>query len=124
MFSLLLGAVMSFIVMWIRGIFAAESLIAVIGCLGDGFFVTAILLGGLGLLAFCSNEGAFDGVVYSVKSFWHFATTGKHYKKMETYAEYKARKHTSSRPLSSFFWVSLGYLALAIAFTAIYYSLR
>ena len=62
--------------------------------LSDAFCVPGILITGFGLLIFCSNEGAFDGVTYAVKSFFNMfrRNRGKTYASLYDYREAKGDK--------------------------------
>ncbi|MBO4988713.1 MAG: DUF3899 domain-containing protein [Clostridia bacterium] len=123
LFAVAFGLVVSFLVMWLRGIFTAEDALSVIKYLCDGFFVAAVLLGGVGLLSWCSNEGAFDMLSYSMSTLWRVTFARKDGWKKESYGDYKERKHEKSREFSYFLWVALAYLILSVVLTAVYLSM-
>lgn len=123
LFASVFGLVVAFLVAWLRGIFTAEDVLSVIKCLCDGFFVAAVLLGGIGLLSWCSNEGAFDMLSYSMSTLWRVTFARKEGWKKESYGDYKDRKHEKSREFSYFLWVALVYLVLSIGLTVAYLSM-
>ena len=52
-----------------KDIFHAIDVKTVIHILCDAFFVVGVTVTGVGLLIFSTNEGAFDGLSFSVQSF-------------------------------------------------------
>lgn len=97
-----------------EGLFSSLTLLEVLRSLSDGFFLGAATVGGIGLLQWCRNEGAFDGISYSVSSFLHY-TFGKSRERKENYAEYVERKHAKAKSIKEFLIVGLGFLLVAIA---------
>ena len=53
----------------LKDIFHATDVKTVIHILCDAFFVVGVTVTGVGLLIFSTNEGAFDGLSFSVQSF-------------------------------------------------------
>ena len=71
-------------ILWLRDFFNQTETAAIFHILCDAFFVVGVVMACIGLLIFSSNEGTFDGLVYSVKSFFNlFRKTGV--KKYDTY---------------------------------------
>ncbi len=64
----------------------------------DAFFVTGTLVLCIGALTWCSKQGAFDGLGYSISSMINVHKPSKQrltWSKKETYEEYIERKHAN-----------------------------
>lgn len=82
----LLGA---FAIAYSKDIFSVTDPVTVYHILCDSFFVMGVVITGLGLLIFSTNEGTFDMLVYGVSSFVDiFRRQSK--KKYETFYDYRA----------------------------------
>ena len=97
----------------------------VIHMLCDGFFVTAVLLLGMGGLKFFRNKGTFDMMSYSVSSVFqlHFPFVKMDSPlnaRQEDFADYKERKKAKRKPASDLLWAGLIYLVLAVIMLVIY----
>ena len=66
---ILFGLVIGFLVANSKDVFEAETKKEVFHILSDSFFVPGIVITGIGLLIYASDEGVFDGIVYGVQSF-------------------------------------------------------
>lgn len=68
--------------------------------LADALFSAGVLVAGVGGLIFVSQEGVFDGLVYSMKQFWWIFQVRNRGEKHESYHEYKER--LGAKPKSRF----------------------
>lgn len=63
------GIVAVFAIIWSKDIFNATEAQMVFHILCDSFFAVGVVIAGIGLLIFASNEGVFDGLAYGVSLF-------------------------------------------------------
>ena len=81
-------------IIYLKDIFNAADLKTVFHILCDGFFSVGVIATGIGLLVYTSNEGIFDGLVYSVKAFIDLfkKNNTRKYKTLYDYKESRAGK--------------------------------
>ncbi len=109
--ALLLGAVAALAIMQGRELFLQTEQWIIYSILGDAFFAVGGLMTLGGLLIFCSNEGAFDGIVYSVTSFFSFFKKNSE-RQYATYYEYKESR--KGKKVKFLFLVLCGLLYVAV----------
>ena len=98
------------IVVW-KDVFAMTEAVRVFHILCDAFFAVGVVMTGVGLLIFTTNEGVFHGLTFAVTSFINmFRKDVK--RKYDSYYDYK-ESHT--RKLSFGFMLICGFLFLAIS---------
>lgn len=94
--SALIALGVAALVFWLGLDSERYDLLGVLGTLCDAFFVSAVVVGGIGLLAFANKLGTFDmfayGVSLLVNTRWPWMKNPAKQKKRETYTEYKIRK--------------------------------
>jgi len=116
--TIAVGFLMAGLVMTSKDIFSQTDLSKIFHILTDSFTVPAVLITGFGALVFVSNEGAFDGLTYSVTSFIDIFRKEKK-NKYHTYYDYKESKSERNTPF--------GYLLICglifIVITAVFYLL-
>ncbi len=91
----------------------------------DALTVPGILLTGMGLLSFVSEQGAFDGLSFGVrKAFGQILSEKRRNAMPKTYYDYVTAKREKqrSKPRTTLF-VGLGFLVLAGAALAVYMGL-
>lgn len=91
----------------------------------DALTVPGILLTGMGLLSFVSEQGAFDGLSFGVrKAFGQILSEKRRNAMPKTYYDYVTAKREKQRtkPRTTLF-VGLGFLVLAGIALAVYMSL-
>ena len=86
-----------FCVLSIYGFFGLKQLSAKYRCLGDSFFISGILFVMFGALFFVSDEGAFDGIGWAMKSALRVIFPFVGAKDAETYRSYRERKHSKPK---------------------------
>jgi len=94
-----------------KKIFEKTSLETIFHILSDAFFVPGVVITGMGLLIYCSNEGAFDGITYAMMAFINMFRS-KSERKYHTYLEYKQRPRSATKV--SFILIS-GLIILSIS---------
>ena len=91
----------------------------------DGFFVTAVLLLGMGGLKFARNQGIFDMMTYSISNVFqiHFPFSKMDSPlnaRQEDFVDYKERKKAERKPAGDMVWAGLVYLVLSIVMIFVY----
>ena len=94
--TLAIGFVFVLAIILGRDIFSLTDRVTILHILTDAFTAVGVVMTGVGLLIFCSNEGVFDGLTYAVKSFVNlFRKNAKHYNSLYDYRESKGREKLS-----------------------------
>lgn len=119
------GAVLALCILAMRGLFSGAVLSVAdrYRMLSDAFFITGVLVTGLGCLIFVAQEGAFDILVYSTKFFFGLFRPKKERKKSESYADYKARMAAKEK-LRFLYLIVTGVVFLGISGLFVYLFYR
>lgn len=117
------GAIIALGVLMLDNVFSAElSHLDRIRFLSDAFFVPGALIFCVGMMVFVASKGSFDGLAYSLqfakRELLRFLPQMKD--KMETFADYKARKAEKKTPYRYLLAVGGVYLLLGLLFTVIF----
>lgn len=118
--DLALGALVAAAVTWLnvtRGY-------SFLHCLCDGFFVSAVLLLGLGGLRGVRNKGAFDIAGYGLNTAVRIAFPFLHGKEDADVYEYSQRKAEKRKGAGGLLAAGTVYLVLSIIVLAMYYAVR
>lgn len=124
--SFVIAIALVLLVCGLRGILTEQKDKAtVIIALCDAFFAAGALFLCFGGLSWASEQGAFDGLGYSVSSLFNLrkpAKKGTEWKPKETYEEYVERKHSPDKKKPKLFLIIVGaiFLLVAIIFFIIY----
>lgn len=116
---ILFGLVIGFLIANSKDVFEAETKKEVFHILSDSFFVPGIIITGIGLLIYASDEGVFDGIVYGVQSFINMFRS-KYEKKYNSYFEYKQQKHATKTKIGFILISGLFILSIAIIMYVLY----
>jgi len=73
--------------------FSYQENVSVLRFLCDGFFIAGTLILCFGGLIFVTNEGVFDGFTYGVRNIFISKTKKNLSNNIETFYDYRARKH-------------------------------
>lgn len=113
----LVGIVFAFLVSVGLGLFKETETSRIYHVLCDGFTVVGTVFTGFGLLLFVSNEGAFDGLGYALKSFFGmFRRT--HVR--ESYYDYRTRRGSKKMSFTTLLISGLVILLIAIVLYILY----
>lgn len=116
------GAVMALGVLLIDNAFSADTLtLDRIRFLSDAFFVPGALIFCIGMMIFVASKGSLDGLTYSLQFLKREIFLRK---KMESFADYKARKAEKKTPYRFLLLVGTAYLLLGLLFTVIYLQME
>ncbi len=110
--TLLVGLGIAFLILLSKDLFAQTELVNVFHILSDAFFVVGVVITGLGLLVFSSNEGTFDMLIYGMDSFLDIFRR-KSTKKYATFYDYRASR--ADKKIGFGFLLICGLIFLAIA---------
>lgn len=105
------GLAVAFSIAYNKDIFNQTELSVIFHILTDSFCVPAVMILGIGLLIFVSNEGVFDGLIYAMTSFIDIFRKEKK-NKYHTFYDYKESK--KDRDTSFGFLIISGLVFMAI----------
>ena len=118
-----IASLIAIAVFWSKGFFGHSTAVN-IQILADGFFVSGMLLAGLGALIWISTTGFFDMMSYGVHSLTVLFSTLKKPKDHETFYDYKtARAAKRGRPRMGILFAGIGCILISLLFLALYYNL-
>ena len=86
-----IGLVGVWFIIYLKDIFSQTELVKIFHILCDAFFAVGVVITGMGLLIFTTNEGVFDGLAYAVTSFINMFRRGD-VKRYDTLYDYKASR--------------------------------
>ena len=99
--TLLIGAVVSVLILLLRGSFAQTESPELYKDLSDAFFVSGVLLAGIGGLVFVAENGVFDMIRFGVIKVISLIRSEKHRAESpRTYYDYKEEK--SGKPSAKY----------------------
>lgn len=87
----------------------------------DAFCVAGVLIGGVGLLTFISNDGFFDMLSYSFKKMTNVFRSNPEKKLTKSYYEYKLEKREYSSTFGFLLIVAAVFIVVALIFVGLYY---
>ena len=115
--TFVIGLIIAFTVIVFRDTFSLTDKKEILRYVCDGFFVSTIIIGGLGLLVFVSNEGAFDMISFGLISFFSMFKA-KNERKYASYFDYKESK--AKEKIKSGFILYVGLILLLITLVLYY----
>lgn len=95
-----------------RGVLEQTELVKIYHILCDSFFVIGTLIAAIGALIFVSNEGAFDPIVYGLRSFWNIFKK-REKRKLESYYDFRTARSEHKFPFG--FILIVGLLLMAVS---------
>ncbi len=111
--TLAVGFFLAFLVMYSKNVFGMTDPATIFHILSDSFIVSGVMLGGLGLLVFVSNEGVFDILVFGTKQFFGFFRKNKE-KKYADFYEYKTARQGQKLKFGSILVCGAFFILLAV----------
>jgi len=109
------GIILSVVIAFLRGMSGEKNLSENAGLLSDGFFVTGVLMAGIGgLMAISAKTDFFDMLSYGVKSLVVMFTPFRKPEKHPRYYEYKMQRK-ENRKQSKMFLLYAGFALIALA---------
>ena len=116
------GAIVVFLFVWWRGIFAAESITVIWRYLVDAFFAVGAILIGFGGLVWLANAGMFRIFAYGFYRFFTLFKRDPTRVKWKTYYEYQEAKAEDRTPFLFLIVVGAVFLAISLVFLIPYYQ--
>ena len=123
--TLVIGLLLSFAAMWIRGLFDAESVDEIVMAISDGFTVAGLLYLCLGALMWVSTTGFFDIFGYAFKKAAHALFPGMVDNTSANYYDYKVGKLGKRKGFSqhSALVIGAGFIVISFILTMVWYSI-
>lgn len=118
--TLTIETILTAIVVWSMGILEKTSPVDVFHILCDGFFVVGVVATGAGALVFVSNLGAFDGLLFAMRSFVNIFKKAPN-KNVETYYDYKMRHSDKQFSFAFLLICGLIFIAISLVMLWLYY---
>lgn len=120
-----IGVALTLLVLLAREVFWTEmEVAAVLSHITDAFFITGVLICGMGLLIFSSNMGTFDMLSFGIKQGIRiFNPASKLEKNRQTYADYKEERANKKAPWVFMVIIGGGFLLISVLFLIIYSSI-
>lgn len=120
--TFIVGAFMAFGVLMMDNAFSADTLlIDRIRFFSDAFFIPGVLIFCIGMMIFVAGKGSLDGLTYSLQFLKREIFLRQ---KMETFADYKARKAEKKTPYGFLLLAGAAYLLLGLLFAVIYLQME
>lgn len=116
--TLFVGFLGAFGIMMSKDLFGQTNPADIFHILCDAFFVVGVVMTGLGLLIFSSNEGTFDMMIYGVRSFMDMFRKNAS-KKYPTFYDYKTSRE--DKKLKFGFMLICGLFFIALSLTMLYF---
>lgn len=119
--DLAIGLALAGLVAWLRGLFTAVTGAEITSALCDGFFVSAVLTGGLGILKYVKSQGFFDAAFFGLRKVFQlkWQSLGDWREDYYDYRQKKTQSRSSARPqlLAGAVYLALSLIALVIYWT-------
>lgn len=111
--TLFVGLLFALGILSSKDFFAQTQPVEIYHILCDAFFVVGVVMSGLGLLIFTTNEGIFDMTVYGLRSFFDLFRKNVN-KKYPTFYDYRTSRE--DKKLKFGFLLICGVFFLAVSF--------
>ncbi|MCH5286359.1 MAG: DUF3899 domain-containing protein [Christensenellaceae bacterium] len=122
--TLAIGLALAAGVLASRGGFDQTTGLDMMSALCDACFVPGIMLTGVGILVLVASDGFFDILSYGAHSLLVLFSALRSPEKHESYYDFKTRRtERRKRPDRVVLWSGLIFLAAAVVFLIIYYSM-
>ena len=118
------GAVITLVLLILRGAFIAESNLDAVRLTCDAFFVSGAFLLLAGALIWVLDNGVTDGITYSAKKIFDLRRKDYEDNHRETYSEYKERKHKNKGTVLEFLLAGGCYFLISLVLLFIYNLLQ
>lgn len=121
--TFIIGLIMFLIILISKNIFSQTDKLEIYKILSDAALLPAIVLGGMGLIIFVDNHGAFDMIIYGVKLALSMFKRRIERQAYKSYYEYQLAKHETSNPFG-FLLINGGFfLLLSVIFLICYLNI-
>lgn len=118
-------ALLTFAYIAIGGIFSSTELVETLRILVNGFFSIGIISLCFGLLVICSNNGAYDLIVYGMVRFISLFKKNPNSIKYHTYFDYHTAKQAEEDRSFAYFLIVGGfYILVSLVILIFWYQVR
>ena len=137
--ALVIGLIAIGLIIWARGFWDEEIIdyttqgyhkvmpIDKVRIVSDAFFIVGAFMASFGAILFVSSKGAFDGIMYSIKSLtWFFRFREDVLKKGKRQSYYEFKKAQAAKPRSPFLYlivVGLFFVLISGAFVIKFFNM-
>jgi len=121
--TITIGLIMTLLILFSKGIFDTHNSKDVIHILSDAFIVPGVVITGIGLLVFATNEGVFDIIVYGVGQFIKMFSANPTKRKYKDFNEYREVKRSTKISFGYIIIVGIVFLAVALIFSIIWMNM-
>lgn len=90
--------------------------------LSDAFLIPGAIIGGVGLLVFASNGGAYDMLGYAMLMFFNLFRRDVNKRKYKDFYEYRQSKKDRKHGFAFMLIVGLAFIVIAVIFLILYYN--
>ena len=117
--TLLVGLLGVVAILFNKDFFAQTEPVKIFHILCDAFFVIGVVMAGTGLLIFTSNEGAFDMMIYGVRSFFDLFRKNPS-KKYPTFYDYRTSREEKKLKFGFILICGIFYIAVSLVMYYLY----
>lgn len=117
-----LGIAITVIIICVNHIWERESAQGVMQILSDAFLIPGVIIGGVGLLVFASNGGAYDMLGYAMLMFFNLFRRDVNKRKYKDFYEYRQSKKDRKHGFAFMLIVGVVFIAVAVVFLILYYN--
>ena len=117
--TLLVGFLGVLLILVFKDVFSKTAPVEIFHILCDAFFVVGVVMTGVGLLIFSSNEGTFDALVFGIGSFFSMFRKNE-IRKHRTLYDYRVDKAEKKVRMGFLLLCGLFFLAVSIVFYLLY----
>ncbi len=118
--TFVLGSLVVLVVLFSKDTFYQTQTSTVFRDLSDAFFVSGVIMAGLGLLVFASNGGAFDMLSFGVMRFFSLFKRDLTKVKYRTFYDYRKAQQEKKRGFAFILIEGCVFLAVAALFLILY----
>jgi hypothetical protein len=111
--TMAVGLILTGLIAFSRGLLEQTELVRIYHILCDSFFVVGILTSSVGALIFVSNEGAFDPLIYGVKSFFNIFKKREN-RNLPSYYDYRMARNEHKFPFGFILICGMVFLAVSV----------
>ena len=120
------GGLMVLLYLWLNDFSLMHDTADRYKALANSFTVPGVIMVCVGALVWLTNEGSLRFLGYAAESIKRMLLPGRGLREREKYGDYLARKEEKGpvKGFSFLFWCGLGFIAVAVVFIVLYYSVE
>lgn len=118
--TIAVGSLVVLAILLFKGTFYQTKVYSVYRDLSDAFFVSGVMMAGIGLLVFASNGGAFDMLSFGIIRLFQLYKRDMTKVKYRTFYDYRKAQQEKQRSFAFILIIGCVFLAVAAAFLVLY----